>query len=382
MIFTLLFVQSVTSDAIIIPLTTITHQACPTLPPSCSGTLDCEFMHVGPPGTTILDTVVVQVAIVDYDEIMDKSLTRYDMLRNVEQCHKYKIGNGTLSPKTALEDALATMELFRVNRNFWDEMIQKRDFRVTKTSEPTLAPWPTAAPACLPPTDDYIVLSLMSAVFGRGKKREFIPLQVTLMDYGYNILLKLDQKYEKVRDLQRSLPIRFDPILRKNPPSLDVFVKNELNISLSILRAKAMMLLYQKYRTDDTTRGLEPATLCCRNLRKDGLENVQKVGKGGFGSVFSAMWLDGKRIVSGESHHSVQSCTPSFIAALKTLPGSQKNFLKEKKKRSRLLDSNLEVYGLNQTTTNNEYLMVFNMQIKEAFILSNKESVNMKSEQE
>ncbi|RIB04413.1 hypothetical protein C2G38_2222465 [Gigaspora rosea] len=112
------------------------------------------------------------------------------------------------------------------------------------------------------------------------------------------------------------------------------------------------------------------------------LENVQKVGKGGFGSVFSAMCLDGKRIVSGESHHSVQLCTLSFIVALKILPGSQKNFLKEKKKRSRLLDSNLEVYRLNQTTTNNEYLMVFNMQIKEAFIMSNKESVNMKSEQE
>ncbi|CAG8856227.1 29539_t:CDS:1, partial [Gigaspora margarita] len=29
--------------------------------------LDCEFMHVGPPGATILNTVVAQVAIVDYD---------------------------------------------------------------------------------------------------------------------------------------------------------------------------------------------------------------------------------------------------------------------------------------------------------------------------
>ncbi|RIB04912.1 hypothetical protein C2G38_2221143 [Gigaspora rosea] len=97
------------------------------------------------------------------------------------------------------------------------------------------------------------------------------------------------------------------------------------------------------------------------------LENVQKIG-GGFGSVFLATWLNGKRIVSGEIHHSVQLRTLSLIVALKTLPGS-KEFLKE-------------VYGLTQTTTNNEDLMVFNMQIKEAFIMSNKESVNMKSERE
>ncbi|CAG8855054.1 27934_t:CDS:1, partial [Gigaspora margarita] len=39
-------------------------------------------------------------------------------------------------------------------------------------------------------------------------------------------------KYEKMRELQRSPPICFDLILRNNPSSLDVFVKNELNISL------------------------------------------------------------------------------------------------------------------------------------------------------
>ncbi|RIB19721.1 hypothetical protein C2G38_1245830 [Gigaspora rosea] len=55
------------------------------------------------------------------------------------------------------------------------------------------------------------------------------------------------------------------------------------------------------------------------------LENVQKIGEGGFGSVFSAVWLDGKRIASGE----YKSRTPSYVVALKTLPGSQKNFLRE-----------------------------------------------------
>ncbi|RIB13981.1 kinase-like domain-containing protein [Gigaspora rosea] len=61
------------------------------------------------------------------------------------------------------------------------------------------------------------------------------------------------------------------------------------------------------------------------------LDNVQKIGEGGFGSVFSATWLDGKRIVTGGFLKNYkQSRTPSYIVALKTLPGIQKNFLKEK----------------------------------------------------
>ncbi|RIB30313.1 hypothetical protein C2G38_342747 [Gigaspora rosea] len=56
------------------------------------------------------------------------------------------------------------------------------------------------------------------------------------------------------------------------------------------------------------------------------LNNLQKIGEGGFGSVFSATWLDGKRIVSGKSTENVRSRTPSCKVALKTLPGSQKIF--------------------------------------------------------
>ncbi|RIB24968.1 hypothetical protein C2G38_2167206 [Gigaspora rosea] len=71
------------------------------------------------------------------------------------------------------------------------------------------------------------------------------------------------------------------------------------------------------------------------------LENVQKIGEGGFGSVFSAMWLDGKR--------DEPFAPEAFVA-------NPKNFLKFKSyMRFRLSDSNLEVYGLTQTTTNNVY---------------------------
>ncbi|RIB01108.1 hypothetical protein C2G38_2231846 [Gigaspora rosea] len=125
--------------------------------------------------------------------------------------------------------------------------------------------------------------------------------------------------------------------------------------------------------------GVKHVTL--RKQRKNGqveiriLENVQKIGKEGFGSVFSATWLNSKKIVLDESHYFAQLRTPSFIVAFKTTWLTKEFF-----KRSKLLGSNLEVYGLTQTITNNEYMMVFNT--NKAFIMSNKESINMKSERE
>ncbi|RIB23478.1 hypothetical protein C2G38_2072704, partial [Gigaspora rosea] len=50
--------------------------------------------------------------------------------------------------------------------------------------------------------------------------------------------------------------------------------------------------------------------------------------------------------------------------------------------RFRLLGSNLEVYGLTQNTTNNEYLMVFQYANKGSlhnFLLSNFRELNWKS---
>ncbi|KAF0443714.1 RNA exonuclease 4 [Gigaspora margarita] len=157
--------------------------------------LDCEFLHIGPPGQLVVKTEVGQVAIVDYNGTIllnkyvrpDEPRTYWrtpkdylylngtspaglniyhspDMLCNLELCHRYIIKAGeTMSLKAAakidlnrtiqrsshdaLEDALATMELFRINQDFWDEMIPKCGFTLTSTSEPTLAPAP---PACLP----------------------------------------------------------------------------------------------------------------------------------------------------------------------------------------------------------------------------------------
>ncbi|RIB00599.1 kinase-like domain-containing protein, partial [Gigaspora rosea] len=87
----------------------------------------------------------------------------------------------------------------------------------------------------------------------------------------------------------------------------------------------------------------------------DRLNNIKKIGEGGFGSVFSATWLDGIRIRSREQNSTV---------ALKTLSGSKKNpsdFLKEFENHTKcsLHGSRLMIYGLTQNTATNGYLMVF-----------------------
>ncbi|RIB23021.1 hypothetical protein C2G38_2033095 [Gigaspora rosea] len=109
------------------------------------------------------------------------------------------------------------------------------------------------------------------------------------------------------------------------------------------------------------------------------LNNVQKIGEGGFGSVFSATWLDGKRTASNASGEYIQSRTPSCIVALKTLPGSQENFLREFKSFTEF--KTMEAYGLTQNTTNNEYCMVFQFVNKGSlhkFLLSNFRELNWK----
>ncbi|RIB02817.1 kinase-like domain-containing protein [Gigaspora rosea] len=105
----------------------------------------------------------------------------------------------------------------------------------------------------------------------------------------------------------------------------------------------------------------------------DKLDNFQKIGEGGFGSVYSAIWSSGKRII-GKIPKYTQQRTQSYVVALKTLPGPQKNFLDEFKNymKSRLLEqpdiiepkyrpinNQLEVYGLTKDAVTNEFLMVF-----------------------
>ncbi|RIB07081.1 kinase-like domain-containing protein [Gigaspora rosea] len=87
----------------------------------------------------------------------------------------------------------------------------------------------------------------------------------------------------------------------------------------------------------------------------DKLVDIQEIAKGGFGYVFSAIWLDGKRKAVYNEEKYIQSRTEPIIVALKTLPGAQTSsteFLQE-------VGSRLEIYGLTQNIATNQYLMVF-----------------------
>ncbi|RIB24599.1 hypothetical protein C2G38_2069612, partial [Gigaspora rosea] len=101
----------------------------------------------------------------------------------------------------------------------------------------------------------------------------------------------------------------------------------------------------------------------------DRLSDVKEIGKGGFGSVYSATWLDGIRkvdeIKDGDNVIYKRARKPASTVALKTLASSMENnndFLKEfKSLMTCTLSYNemLAIYGITQNTQTNEYLMVF-----------------------
>ncbi|RIB00118.1 hypothetical protein C2G38_2235581 [Gigaspora rosea] len=85
----------------------------------------------------------------------------------------------------------------------------------------------------------------------------------------------------------------------------------------------------------------------------DRLNNIKKIGQGGFSSVFSATWLDGIRKLDDKN---VRTREPFSTVALKTLSDSKKNspdFFKEFEshmKCNKVWGSKLQIYGLTQNT--------------------------------
>ncbi|RIB25378.1 kinase-like domain-containing protein [Gigaspora rosea] len=100
----------------------------------------------------------------------------------------------------------------------------------------------------------------------------------------------------------------------------------------------------------------------------DRLSEIKKIGKGGFGSVYSATWLDGIRkvetIKDGDNDIYKRVREQSSTNALKTLASSMENnndYLKEFKSlmTCKLNHTKLAIYGITQNTETMEYLMVF-----------------------
>ncbi|RIB30737.1 kinase-like domain-containing protein, partial [Gigaspora rosea] len=91
----------------------------------------------------------------------------------------------------------------------------------------------------------------------------------------------------------------------------------------------------------------------------DRLSVVEEVGKGGFGSVYKATWLDGMRKVEKiDDDNYKRTREASSTVALKTLSdGSLKEF--ENHMKCIFIDNNrLKIYGLTQSSKNNKYFIV------------------------
>ncbi|RIB15198.1 kinase-like domain-containing protein [Gigaspora rosea] len=95
----------------------------------------------------------------------------------------------------------------------------------------------------------------------------------------------------------------------------------------------------------------------------DRLIITEEIGKGGFSTVFSAIWLDGIRKIDDDNSNYTRTCEPSGTVALKTFPDSKKStdFLRIFDNHIKCMwwGSKLKIYGLTQNTETNEYLMTF-----------------------
>ncbi|RIB27156.1 kinase-like domain-containing protein [Gigaspora rosea] len=95
----------------------------------------------------------------------------------------------------------------------------------------------------------------------------------------------------------------------------------------------------------------------------DRLSDIKEIGKGEFGSVYSATWLDGIRRIEVKKGIQkffcgkyIRSREPNSIIALKTMSGSLKEFGNHI--TCRMYGGQLKIYGLTRNREN-EYLMVF-----------------------
>ncbi|RIB25097.1 kinase-like domain-containing protein [Gigaspora rosea] len=93
------------------------------------------------------------------------------------------------------------------------------------------------------------------------------------------------------------------------------------------------------------------------------ISNIQKLAEGGFGTVYSATWLDGIRKIGYVNKRYVRTREPSSEVALKTLACFEENSLLSLKEfnnhlKCGLVGIKLKVYGLTQNAKTKEYMMV------------------------
>ncbi|RIB06813.1 hypothetical protein C2G38_483757 [Gigaspora rosea] len=118
---------------------------------------------------------------------------------------------------------------------------------------------------------------------------------------------------------------------------------------------------------DDCIKTFQLRTFTYENVIEwipfDRLSGIVEIGKGGFGSVYKATWLDGIRNVDGYSNYK-RTRETSSIVALKTLASSKENnnnFLKEFRSllKCKLNHCKLAIYGVTRNPETKESFMVF-----------------------
>ncbi|RIB11392.1 kinase-like domain-containing protein [Gigaspora rosea] len=100
----------------------------------------------------------------------------------------------------------------------------------------------------------------------------------------------------------------------------------------------------------------------------DRLENIKKIGEGGFGTVYSANWIDGKRIYSQITNNPTPSRETSCTVAVKALHVSQNmtmDFFEEFKayyecqiRKFSIERFGIETYGITYNPIEKQYMMV------------------------
>ncbi|RIB13383.1 hypothetical protein C2G38_1737275 [Gigaspora rosea] len=100
----------------------------------------------------------------------------------------------------------------------------------------------------------------------------------------------------------------------------------------------------------------------------DRLSHIKKIGKGGFGSVYSATWLDGIRKAEkiDSNNYYKKSRILNSIVALKALTSSKENNFDPLKEFKSLMtckvqyyNTKLAIYGITQNVETKEYFIVF-----------------------
>ncbi|RIB13729.1 kinase-like domain-containing protein, partial [Gigaspora rosea] len=115
----------------------------------------------------------------------------------------------------------------------------------------------------------------------------------------------------------------------------------------------------------------------------DRLKDIKMVGRGGFGKVFSATWIDGKRISideNGEKRENELKVALKMLEESENISGSLlKKIMKEVEFQHKY--SSINLYGLSQDPVTNNYIMVLKFADSgnlHEYIINNFETFNWK----